>query len=77
MIENEEQLRYSIECLAKMYGQQDREAAEPLWDPDTRAEMAADTETMRLKIEREVAAYLAKKYELVKKKEPEKAEVAA
>ena len=66
MIENEKQLRYSIECIARMYSLRDKDADEPLWDPAFRDEMAADTDAMRLKIEREVAEYLAHKYGYVR-----------
>lgn len=75
MIENEQQLRVSIERIARMYRLQEREASEPLWDAESRAEMAEDTECTRQKIEREVAEYLAKKYALIgtDAKQPEKA----
>lgn len=62
MISSEEEFRVSIEWMARMYRQQEREAAEPLWDPATRAIMASQTETMRLKLECEVAEYLIQKY---------------
>jgi hypothetical protein len=73
MIEDEKQLEYSVECLARMYRLRDREAAETLWDPDTRDDVVEGTVSMIRKIEREVAEYLAKKYALV----PQPAEVAA
>ncbi len=62
MIEDENQLRYSIELIARMYSSQDREAGEPVWSPEIREQMADDTKHMRLKIEREVAEYLAARY---------------
>jgi hypothetical protein len=65
MIENEVQLRHSIQQLARMYQLRDREAAETLWDPDTRDDVIEGTDSMIRKIEREIAEYLVKKYELV------------
>ena len=62
MIADELELRCSIEWIAKMYASQDREAVEPTWSPETRQEMAEQTQSVRLKIEREVAEYLACKY---------------
>ena len=62
MIEDENQLRYSLELIVGMYSAQEREAVEPVWTPEMREEMAAQTKHMRLKIEREVAEYLAAKY---------------
>jgi hypothetical protein len=73
MIENQKQLQYSIEQLARMYRMREREAAEPLWDPETREDVVAGTDSMIRKIEREIAEYLAGKYELL----PEPAEQAA
>jgi hypothetical protein len=72
VIENEQQLQYSIEQLARMYRLRDREAAETLWDPGTRDDVVESTESMIRKVEREVAEYLAKKYEVVAA-HPEKA----
>ena len=65
MIENENELQYSVQALAKMYCMRDREAAETLWDPGTRDDVVEGTDNMIRKIEREVAVYLAKKYDLV------------
>ena len=73
MIEDEKQLEYSIECLARMYRLRDREAAETLWDHDTRDDVVEGTVSMIRKIEREVAEYLARKYANA----PEHAEAAA
>jgi hypothetical protein len=73
MIEDEKQLEYSIECLARMYGLRDREAAETVWDPNTREDVVEGAVSMIRKIEREVAEYLARKYAI----KPEHAEAAA
>ena len=73
MIEDEKQLEYSIECLARMYRLRDREAAETVWDPNTREDVVEGTVSMIRKIEREVAEYLARKYAI----EPAPAEAAA
>ena len=73
MIEDENQLEYSIECLARNYRMRDREAAETCWDAETRDDVVEGTVNVIRKIEREVAEYLAKKYALV----PEPAEAAA
>ncbi len=56
-----------------MHQMREREAAEPLWDPDTREDVDAGTDSMIRKIEPEIAEYLARKYELL----PEPAEQAA
>lgn len=65
MIQSDEELRYSIETVARMYRLRDREATEPLWDPEWRSEMAEDTGRTIQKIQREIAEYLARKYELL------------
>src|SRR5262249_28075719 len=65
MIENEQQLRYSVEQVARMYRLRDREAAETLWDPETRDDIVEGTESMIRKVEREIAEYLAQKYDLL------------
>jgi hypothetical protein len=62
MIVDDQQLRIAIESIARMYRLREREAMEPLWDPETRADVAADTDSMMQSIEREIAAYLMKKY---------------
>lgn len=62
MICSEIELRCSVEWMARMYATEDREVAEPSWSPETRQEQVDDTRFMRLKIEREVAEYLARKY---------------
>ncbi len=59
---DEMELRCSIERMARMYASADQEAVEPAWTPEWRAEMAEQTRCVRLKIEREVAEYLARKY---------------
>ena len=63
MIENDEQLQYFYERLARMYRLRDREAVEPLWSPGLREDVVAGTEAMIRKIEREVADYLATRAE--------------
>jgi hypothetical protein len=65
VIENEKQLQYSVGQLARMYRMRDREAAEACWDPETREDVLAGTDNVIRKVEREVAEYLAKKYEVV------------
>ena len=67
MIENEDQLHYSIQALGRMYSMRDREAAETLWERGTRNDVVEGTDNMIRKVEREVAEYLAKKYGLVAK----------
>ena len=64
-IENEQQLQYSIQSLAKMYDLCERIAAQTIGDPETREDEIEGIESMIRKIEREVAEYLAKKYALV------------
>jgi hypothetical protein len=73
MIENEAQLRYSIQSVAKMYDLCDRIAAQTIGDPETREDEIESIQNMIRKIEREVAEYLARKYSLV----PQPAEAAA
>jgi hypothetical protein len=65
MIENERQLRYSIESVAKMYRLSEKIGAQTIGDPDTRADEIDGVESMIRKIEREIAEYLAQKYGLV------------
>lgn len=59
MIGNREELEYSIKAIAKMYDLRDRDAAEALYHPSTRASVVESTNSMIRKIEREVAEYLA------------------
>lgn len=73
MIENEQQLRHSIQSVAKMYTVRDRIAAQTIGDPDTRADEITGVESMIRKIEHEIALYLAKKYAIA----AEQAEKAA
>ena len=73
MIENEKQLRYSVQALAKMYRMSEQIAAQTVGDPDTRADEIEGVESMIRKIEREIGEYLVKKYELA----PAPAEIAA
>ena len=73
MIENEAQLRYSIQSVAKMYDLCEKIAAQTIGHPQTREDEIESIESMIRKIEREVAEYLARKYALM----PEPAEAAA
>ncbi len=59
MIGTREELEYSIKAVAKMYDLRDRDAAETLYHPSTRASIVESTNSMIRKIEREVAEYLA------------------
>jgi len=59
MIEDEQQLRYSMEQVARMYRLRDAVAAETLYHPSTRDDVVLSTEMMIRKIEAEIAAYLA------------------
>ena len=72
MIKNETELRHSIESVARMYSLCDRIAADATGDPDTRTDEAESVQSMIEKIEREIAAYLWKKY-AVADEQPEKA----
>ena len=65
MIEGEDELRYSIESIVKMYGICDRIAAQTIGDPETREDEIRGVESMIGKIEREVAEYLGAKYGLL------------
>ena len=62
MIENESQLRHSIQAVTKMYDLRERIANQTIGDPDTRADEIEGVESMIRKIEREVVEYLAKQY---------------
>jgi len=62
MIEDQEQLEYSIQALGRMYSIRDREAAETRWDPSLREDVLEGDMAMIRKIERQVAEYLAAKY---------------
>ena len=59
MIQSREEFEYSIKSVAKMYDIRDRDAAETLYHPSTRASIVESTNAMIRKIEREIAAYLA------------------
>jgi hypothetical protein len=76
MIENEQQLRYSVEQVAKMYRLREREAAETVWDPETRDDIVDGTDSMIRKVEREIAEYLARKYDLLPQTQEQPAEPA-
>jgi hypothetical protein len=69
MIQSEQDLRHSIESMAKMYSLCDRFAAQTIGDPETREDEIEGTKTMIHKIEREIAEYLAKKYNLARELE--------
>ncbi len=68
MIENDRQLRHSVQAVARMYELYEREIAAPLWDPKTCADVAEGTASLIRRIEREIAEYLAKKYGLTSEK---------
>jgi histidinol phosphatase-like PHP family hydrolase len=74
MIENERQLRHSCEALVRMYRTIEREEVEPLHHPELRQDIIESTMSMVRQIEREVAEYLAKKYELVEQASSREAE---
>jgi len=61
VIENEKQLRYTLESVARMHPLCDRIAAQAGGDPETRFDEIAGVENMIRKIEREIAAYLNEK----------------
>jgi hypothetical protein len=65
MIEDQKQLEYSIQILGRMLAIRDRDAAETAWDAGTREDVVESTDAMIRKVEREIAEFLAKKYELV------------
>jgi hypothetical protein len=73
MIENEVQLRYSIQAVGKLYDLCDKIASQTVGYPETRRDEIEGVESMIRKIEREIAEYLARKYALA----PEPAEAAA
>jgi hypothetical protein len=58
VIENDKQLQYAYENLAKMSQLRERVLAETLGDPDTQQDVAEGIATQMRKIEREVADYL-------------------
>ena len=64
MIQDEQELQHSIQTVARMYRLRDREASEALWDAETREDVVISTESAIRKIEREIAEYLARKYDL-------------
>jgi hypothetical protein len=73
MIHDEDELRTSIDWMARMYKTADGIASSNVGDPATRADEIVGVDAARLKIEREVAEYLARKYGLLR----EEAEIAA
>jgi hypothetical protein len=64
MIANEKELRYSIQSVAKMYRLCEGIAAQTIGDPETREDEIESVESMIRKIEREIAVYLANKYQV-------------
>jgi hypothetical protein len=64
MIANEKELRYSIQSIAKMYSLCERVAAQTIGDPETREDEIESVESLIRKIEREIAVYLANKYQI-------------
>ena len=67
MLQNDEQLRYSYELMARMYRLRDRCAAETLWDPEARKDVVVGIENQMRKIEREIGEYLAQRQERSRK----------
>lgn len=63
MIQDELELRYAYEALAKMYRLRDRCAAETIGTPEARADVVAGIDNQIHKIEQEIAAYLAQRSE--------------
>ena len=63
MIQNDKELRYSYELMARMYRLRDRCAVETLWYPETRKDVVVGIENQMKKIEREIAEYLLKRQE--------------
>ena len=61
MLQNDKELSYSYELMARMYRLRDRCAVEPLWDPEARKDVVAGIENQMKKIEREIAEYLAQR----------------
>jgi hypothetical protein len=66
MIQDELELRYSYETLAKMVRLRDRCAAEKIGYPEARADVVAGIDNQIRKIEREIAAYLTQREEAEK-----------
>ena len=71
MINNEQQYQYSVQSLAKQYSILERDAVDPNYSADLRQTVLESTAGMIRKIEREVAVYLAAKYNLWKQDEAE------
>ena len=64
MLEDEVQLKHSITTLAKQYGLIERIAASNIGYADTREAEIMSIQSMIRQIEREVAVYMAAKYNL-------------
>jgi DNA primase large subunit len=62
MIQDELELGYAYENLAKMYRLKESSAQESLWHPEGRKDAVDSIEDQIQQIEREVAAYLKRKY---------------
>ena len=69
-IDNEQELRYAYEDIARMYKLCDRIAADTTGHPKTREDEMVSVKAMIRKIERQIAAYFAAHPE--KAKQPEK-----
>jgi hypothetical protein len=65
MIQNELELRHSIKAIAKQYSLAERIAAQTVGSANTRADEIDSVESMIHKIEREIAVYLATKYDVI------------
>lgn len=71
MIQNELELRHSVKAIAKQYSLVERIMAQTLGAASTRVDEIDGVESMIRKIEREVAVYLAAKYDVRGQEEPE------
>lgn len=59
MLEDEQELRYAYEAMARLNRLRERSAREPAWDDEGRKQVVAGIEAQMRKIEREIADYLA------------------
>ena len=58
-IDNEQELRYAYEDIARMYKLCDTIASDTTGDPETREDQVEGVKAMIRKIERQIAAYYA------------------
>ncbi len=63
MIENEQELRFSVERLVKLYAMRDRSEVEPHWSQEQRGVQVFQDNAMIQKLRHDIVLYLAQQPE--------------